>query len=285
MNDPNKIDRVEQASPDLKEGLRRDLRNLIPEAFSEGHLDTEKLKSVLGESADTSPERYSFTWSGKRDAIAMLQAPTRATLVPDRENSVNFDEAQHVFIEGENLEVLKVLYRSYFGCVKMIYIDPPYNTGKDFIYPDDFSDPLDNYLRITGQKNGNGDYESSKVDTSGRVHSAWLSMMYPRLVLARQLLMEDGVLFVSIDDKELGNLVRLLDEVFGEENRVGIISWRNVTDNNPTLINNDNEFIVCYAKDKPTLPESWKSRESDEKELLLKFYTEKKAEGLSAQEI
>src|SRR5581483_6569554 len=240
----NDRERIAPQSPDLREDLRAQLRELVPEAFAEGKLDADKLKALIGEGGDAGPERYSFTWNGKRDAIAMLQVPTRATLVPDRDNSVNFDEAQHVFIEGENLEVLKVLYRSYFGRVKMIYIDPPYNTGNDFIYPDDFADPLDNYLRITGQKNGDGDYTSSQVDKNGRIHSAWLSMMYPRLALARQFLGESGVLFISIDDKELSNLIRLLDEVFGEENRIGLISWRNVTDNNPTLINKDNEFIV-----------------------------------------
>lgn len=278
-------ERVAGASPDLQAELRAQLRALAPEAFAEGKLDAGKLRALLGENGDAGPERYSFSWAGKRDAIAMLQVPTRATLVPDREHSVNFDEAQHVFIEGENLEVLKVLYRSYFGRVKMIYIDPPYNTGNDFIYPDDFADPLDNYLRITGQKNGNGDYTTSQVDKNGRIHSAWLSMMYPRLVLCRQFLCESGVVFISIDDKELSNLTRLLDEVFGEENRVGIICWRNVTDNNPTLINKDNEFVLCYAKDKPSLPEAWKSRQSDEKEMLLKFHRDKESEGLDPKDI
>ena len=129
----------------MRERVREQLRALVPEAFAEGKLDAGKLKALLGENGDAGPERDSFSWSGKRDAIAMLQLPTRATLVPDRSNSVNFDEAQHVFIEGENLEVLKVLYRSYFARVKMIYIDPPYNTGNDFIYSDDFADPLDHY--------------------------------------------------------------------------------------------------------------------------------------------
>jgi adenine-specific DNA-methyltransferase len=156
----------------------------------------------------------------------MLQAPTRATLIPDRANSVDFDDAQHVFIEGENLEVLKVLYRSYFGRVKLIYIDPPYNTGNDFIYPDNFADPLDQYLRLTGQKNGDGDYMTSHPERNGRFHSAWLSMMYPRLSLARQLLREDGALYVTIDDTEIANLILLLDKIFGEDNKVGAIVWQ-----------------------------------------------------------
>jgi adenine-specific DNA-methyltransferase len=215
--DEPQVERIAAQSPDMREELRERLRTLVPEAFAEGKLDANKLKALLGENGDAGPERYSFSWAGKRDAIAMLQLPTRATLVPDRDNSINFDEAQHVFIEGENLEVLKVLYRSYFGRVKMIYIDPPYNTGNDFIYPDDFADPLDHYLRITGQKNGNGDYTTSLVDRNGRIHSAWLSMMYPRLSLARQFLRDDGVIFVSIDDREVHNLRMLMNEVFGPE--------------------------------------------------------------------
>jgi adenine-specific DNA-methyltransferase len=160
------------------------------------------------------PERYSFTWAGKRDAIRLLQAPSRATLVPCPEESVNWDTTRHVFIEGENLEVLKLLYKSYAGRVKMIYIDPPYNTGADFIYPDDFADPLDSYLRVTGQKAENGDLLTSNPETSGRYHSAWLSMMYPRLFLARQFLRDDGLIFVSIDDNEVANLRMLMNDVF-----------------------------------------------------------------------
>ena len=250
----NKLKRTHVASqsPDLRKELRARLRDLVPEAFAEGKLDTAKLRALLGENGDAGPERYSFSWAGKRDAIAMLQVPTRATLAPDRDNSVNFDGASHVFIEGENLEVLKVLYRSYFGRVKMIYIDPPYNTGNDFIYPDDFSDPLDNYLRITGQKNGNGDYTTSQVDRNGRIHSAWLSMMYPRLVLARQFLTEKGLIFVSIDEHEMYNLRMLMDEVFGEENFVSEIVWKKAYGGGAKAkhIVGHHEYILAFAKNK-----------------------------------
>jgi len=140
MNAP---ERVSDSSPEFRGELLARLRDAAPEAFAEGKLDIDKLKALVGDAVETRPERYEFNWAGKRDAIAMLQAPTRATLFPDRAASVDFDDAQHVFIEGENLEVLKVLYRSYFGRVKLIYIDPPYNTGNDFIYPDNFADPLD----------------------------------------------------------------------------------------------------------------------------------------------
>jgi adenine-specific DNA-methyltransferase len=244
-------DKVASESPDLREDLRRGLRALVPEAFAEGRIDAEKLRALLGESGDAGPERYSFSWAGKRDAIAMLQVPTRATLVPDRANSVNFDDAQHVFIEGENLEVLKVLYRSYFGRVKMIYIDPPYNTGNDFIYPDDFSDPLDNYLRITGQKTGEGDYTTSQVDRSGRIHSAWLSMMYPRLAICRQLLRDDGIFFASIDDHEAANFRGLLDGIFGEENFVAQFVWKSRQSEDTraiTGVSTDHEYVLCYRR-------------------------------------
>ncbi len=248
--DEPQIERIAAQSPDIRAELRAQLRALVPEAFAEGKLDAEKLKALLGENGDAGPERYSFSWAGKRDAIAMLQVPTRATLVPNREHSVNFDEAQHVFIEGENLEVLKVLYRSYFGRVKMIYIDPPYNTGNDFIYPDDFADPLDNYLRITGQKNGNGDYTTSQVEKNGRIHSAWLSMMYPRLALARQLLRDDGVIFISIDDNEQHNLREVMNEVFGKENFVATIIWQKYFSPKSTSksISVDHDYILLYAR-------------------------------------
>lgn len=265
-----KAERVLEASPDLRDSLRARLREIVPEAFAEGQLDAGKLKALLGESADTSPERYNFSWNGKRDAISMLQLPTRATLVPDRENSVNFDEAQHVFIEGENLEVLKVLYRSYFGRVKMIYIDPPYNTGKDFIYPDNFADPLDNYLRLTGQKNGDGDYTTSQVDRNGRIHSAWLSMMYPRLVLARQLLRDDGLILISIDDNEAASLRRLMDEVFGEENFVVQLVWEKGRKNDAKLFSVGHEYVLIYAKSLSTIKERqtiWREEKPGAKEI------------------
>jgi adenine-specific DNA-methyltransferase len=171
----NKSDRVARQSPNFQELLRDQLRSLVPEAFSENKLDIAQLRTLLGESSDTVPERYSFSWAGKRDAIAILQAPTRATLIPDHDNSVQFETAEHVFIEGENLEVLKVLYRSYFGRVKMIYIDPPYNKDADVIYRDDFSDPLEHYFRVTGQRSDHGDFTTSEVNKSGRFHSAWLA--------------------------------------------------------------------------------------------------------------
>lgn len=236
--------------PDFIDKRIEQLKTLFPEAVSEGKVDFEKLRQSMGEIVDDRPERYSFTWAGKKDAIRLLQTPSRATLVPVPEESVNFDATRNLFLEGDNLEVLKLLYKSYARRVKMIYIDPPYNTGNDFVYPDDFADPLDTYLEITGQKDSNGNHLSSNTETNGRYHSAWLNMMYPRLFVARQLLREDGVLFVSIDDKEVHNLRILMNEIFGEENLIEEIVWKNKYGSGALTkgFANVHEYILCYGK-------------------------------------
>ncbi len=174
------------------------LRDLMPNIFTEGKIDPDKLRQTAGDLLDERPERFSFNWSGRRDAIRILQNPSRATLVPYPAESEHFDTTQNVFIEGDNLEVLKVIQKSYARRVKMVYIDPPYNTGKDFIYPDNFADPLATYLQLTGQQDADGNLQTSNPETSGRFHSAWLTHIYPRLFVARQILREDGVIFVSI---------------------------------------------------------------------------------------
>jgi adenine-specific DNA-methyltransferase len=221
-----KTESVNKETPDLaKEGVER-LNDLFPEAVAEGKVDFEKLRATLGDVVDDRPERYSFSWAGKRDAIRVLQTPSRATLKPAPKESVDFDSTQNLFIEGDNLEVLKLLYKPYFGRVKMIYIDPPYNTGNDFVYPDNYADPLDTYLKLTDQKDSEGNLLNSNPESGGRYHSAWLSMMYPRLFLARQLLREDGLIFISIDDHEVHNLRLLMNEIFGEENFVDCIVWK-----------------------------------------------------------
>jgi len=194
----SRAQRVAKTSPDLVAEQVERLQAIFPETAAEGKVDWDRLRATLGEIVDGRPERYSFTWAGKQDAIRALQTPSRAALIPCPEESVNWETTQHVFIEGENLEVLKLLYKAYSGRVKMICIDPPYNTGNDFIYPDNYADPLDTYLQLTEQKDSEGNLLTSNPQTSGRYHSAWLSMMYPRLFLARQLLREDGVIFVSM---------------------------------------------------------------------------------------
>ena len=252
IDKPPARERIADLSPDLRAETLARLRAAVPEVFSEGQLDLDRLKALVGGAVEAGDERYTFSWAGRREAMAMLQAPTAATLRPDRAKSVNFDAAQHVFIEGENLEVLKVLYRAYFGRVKLIYIDPPYNTGNDFIYPDNFADPLDHYLRITGQKNGNGDYLTSLPERSGRIYSAWLSMMYPRLALARQILREDGVIFVSLDDHEVHNFRVVANEIFGEENFICTIIWQKMDSpswNDETrFVSNYHDYIVVFAR-------------------------------------
>ncbi len=246
----SKIERIEKESPDLlKESVER-LKELFPGIVSEGKIDLSRLRDIIGDEVDERPERYSFTWAGKRDAIRMLQAPSRATLVPTPEESVNFDQTNNIFIEGENLEVLKLLYKSYAGRVKMIYIDPPYNTGQDFIYPDNFADPLDTYLKLTEQKDSEGNLLTSNPETSGRFHSAWLSMMYPRLFVARQLLREDGVIFISINDNEVYNLRLLMNDIFGEENFLTQFVWHSKKGGGGDVANVvvEHEYILAYAR-------------------------------------
>ncbi len=214
-----------------KEERLKILQSVMPEIFDEGKIDWEKLRAALGEDVNIADERYRLNWAGKSDAFRVMQEPSAATLVPCREESVDFDNTQNIFIEGENMEVLKVLQKSYFGKVKMIYIDPPYNTGNDsFIYPDRFAESREEYMRRVGDKDEDGYMlrdgmfrKNSKEN--GQYHSNWLNMMMPRLYLAKSLLREDGVIFVSIDDNEVHNLRLLMNEVFGEDNFIEIFSW------------------------------------------------------------
>lgn len=246
-----KIERVSRESFNLVQERYQRLKELFPEIFTEGKIDFTKLRATLGDLVDDRPERYLFTWAGKTEAIKSLQTSSWATLIPCPEESIDFDKANHIFIEGENLEVLKLLLKPYFGRVKMIYIDPPYNRGGEFIYRDDYKQPLDAYLKQTGQIDGNGNHMTSKLETNGRYHSAWLSMMYPRLFLARQLLKDDGVIFVSIDDNEVHNLRLLMNEVFGEENAIAILPWKGRGGRqDSTHIAEIHEFVLFYAKNK-----------------------------------
>lgn len=246
-----KTDRVEtQSAHPLDERLEH-LKQLYPEAVTEDGIDFDALRNLLGIEFPQK-ERYQFTWAGKQEAMLSLQKRSKGTLKPVPEESVNWDSTGHLFIEGDNLEVLKLLYKSYFGRVKTIYIDPPYNTGNDFVYPDDYADALKKYLYMTGQTDENGFIQTTDVDLAGRKHSTWLSMMYPRLFLARQLLREDGMLFISIDDNEYTNLVMLLKQVFGEENYVGSL----VIQSNPRgrqlepHIATAHEYVIVFARNK-----------------------------------
>ncbi len=244
-------------SLDITEERLNKLKEILPDAFTEGKIDWEKLQATLGEDIEFKNERYVLNWAGKSDAFRVLQSPTTATLVPCKEESVGFDDTENIFIEGENLEVLKVLQKSYFGKIKMIYIDPPYNTGNDkFIYPDKFSETRDEYLSRIGDKDEETGYMTreglfrTNSKDSGHYHSNWLSMMYPRLFLARNLLKEDGVIFVSIDDNEVHNLKLLMNEVFGEENFVAQIVWKKKTGAGAKTYGfiTLHEYVLCYFK-------------------------------------
>ncbi len=258
-----KLEKITGSSPEAKslditnQNIEQ-LKQLFPDVFSEGKIDFEALRAALGEEIDDSEERYNFTWSGKTKARQIAQTQSTGTLRPSKEESVNWDTTENLFIEGDNLEVLKLLQKSYHKKVKMIYIDPPYNTGKDFVYKDNFHDGLRNYLEQTSQIDSDGNRLSTNSDTSGRYHSDWLSMMYPRLKLARNLLKDDGVIFISIDDVEQGNLRSLCDEVFGEENFVSDIIWQKkfARANDARYFSTMHDHILCYVKS--TAPNGWK---------------------------
>ena len=232
------------------------LRQLLPEVFSEGKIDWEKLKATLGDTINFANERYVLNWAGKSDAFKVLQSPTTKTLAPAKDESVNFDETDNIFIEGENLEVLKVLQKSYFGKVKMIYIDPPYNTGNDsFIYPDKFSESKADYEKRVGDKDEDGYMTKDGMfkknsKENGQYHSNWLNMMMPRLYLAKNLLRQDGVIFIHIDDNEVHNLRLLMNEICGEENFICQITNRS----NPRgsqaskFFAIEHEYILVYCK-------------------------------------
>jgi len=227
-----------------KEALQR-LQSVFPECFVEGELDIDKLLTMCGEYITNDFEKYKFEWHGKGDAMKLAQRRSAACLRPCKEESVNFDTTQNLYIEGDNLEVLKLLQTAYFRQVKMIYIDPPYNTGNDFVYEDDFKDPLAKYIEITSQAT------KSNPETMGRFHTAWLNMVYPRLRLAANLLRDDGVIFISIDDNEVHNLRKLMDEVFGEENFVAQFIWhcrQNKDNRNISGASIDHEYVLCYSK-------------------------------------
>lgn len=245
------IHEVPSHTPDFRTELAEDLARLVPEAVADGRIDVEKLRELLDEdAAHDGRERFGLMWPGKSRALKAAQAPTTATLVPDRENSQDWDATQNVFIEGDNLEVLKILQKHYHGKIKMIYIDPPYNTGNDFIYPDNYREGLQTYLEWTKQVSADGKKLSSNPESAGRYHSNWLNMMYPRLKVARNLLSHDGAIFVSIDDTEHDNLRKLLKEVFGESNEIGTMCVvRSEGGGLARQIVKGHDYLLGFAKD------------------------------------
>ncbi|HDS1172597.1 TPA: site-specific DNA-methyltransferase, partial [Stenotrophomonas maltophilia] len=245
----------EAQSADLVAGNIEQLKALFPELLTEGKdgvaVNVDVLKALVGDATVTdADEKYGLNWHGKRRARQLALTPSTGTLRPCPQDSVDWDTTQNLMIEGDNLEVLKLLQKSYAGKVKLIYIDPPYNTGKDFVYPDNFQDNIKNYLELTGQIEG-GQKISSNTEASGRFHTDWLNMMYPRLKLARNLLKDNGFIFISIDDGEVENLRRACDEIFGEENFVAQLVWKSRVSEDTrakTGVSTDHEYIVCYSR-------------------------------------
>lgn len=242
--------KLDGKTPDLAAENIEQLRQIFPDVFEEGKIDFDKLKQVLGEYVDDEKERYNFTWNGKGKALRLAQTPTTGTLRPCEAESKNWDDTQNLYIEGDNLEVLKLLQKSYHGKIKMIYIDPPYNTGGDFVYPDDFSDSIENYKRITGQVDEGGKKLGTNTEDNGRYHTDWLNMIYPRLRLARNLLSDDGAILISIDDNELDNLIKICSEVFGSSNYVGCISRATgtTTGQDANKIGSSLDYCLVYSK-------------------------------------
>ena len=236
-------DIMDGMSMNLEQANMDKLKAAFPECFAEDKLDIDKLLSLCGEYIDNDFEKYKFEWKGKAESLRLAQKRSTGTLRPCPEDSVNWNTTQNLYIEGDNLEVLKLLQTAYFRKVKMIYIDPPYNTGNDFVYEDDFADPMARYKEVTQQTT------KSNPETMGRFHTNWLNMMYPRLRLASNLLRDDGVIFISIDDNEVTNLRKICDEVFGEENFVAIITREAIKGGSLSKnIRNVHDYILCYAK-------------------------------------
>lgn len=238
------IERVSSQSMDIEKADLEKLRAVFPQCFSEGKLDISKLLALFGQYDDNDFEKYKFEWKGKSECYRIAGKRSTGTLRPCLEESVNFDTTNNIYIEGDNLEVLKLLQSSYYNKVKMIYIDPPYNTGNDFVYEDDFKDPMAKYKEVTQQTT------KSNPETMGRFHTNWLNMMYPRLRLAANLLRDDGVIFISIDENEITNLKKVCNEVFGEENYIGSFIWRKKDGGGQAkeYFVIEHEFIVVYRK-------------------------------------
>lgn len=248
MKKPQKMN---LSSMDIVEEKKERLKEIFPEVFCENKIDFDQLKRVLGEWVETDAERFGLNWPGKADCMKIIQQPSSATLKPVLDESIKFNEAENLFIEGDNLEVLKLLQKSYFGKIKTIYIDPPYNTGKEFIYSDKYGESLKTYLDYTMQTDKSGRKLATNTESDGRYHSNWLSMMYPRLYIARNLLRTDGLIFISIDDREIAHLRQLCDLVFGSENFVTTFLWKKkstTTNVRGAKVSSLTEYIVCYQR-------------------------------------
>lgn len=264
------------------------LKALFPEAFTEGKVSFDVLKQLLGGAVDEREEKYGLNWHGKKAARQIALTLSTGTLRPCPEESVDWDTTQNLMIEGDNLEVLKLLQKPYSGKVKMIYIDPPYNKGKDFVYPDDFRENIKNYQMLTGQVESDGRKITSNTEASGRFHTDWLNMMYPRLKLARNLLREDGVIFISIDDDEVTNLKTMCSEVFGEENFISSLIWEKGRKNDAKLISVGHEYILVFARNKSFFAVNkikWREVKPGAKEILDEYLRLRKFYGANNAEV
>ena len=265
-------------TPDIAEENIAKLKEIFPDVFCEGKVDFEKLQQVLGNYVEDAKERYNFSWNGKGKSLKLAQSPSTGTLLPCKEESKDWDTTENLYIEGDNLEVLKLLQKSYHNKIKMIYIDPPYNTGHDFVYKDNFKDNLQNYLEITGQTDEDGNKLTTNSESNGRYHTDWLNMMYPRLRLARNLLTDDGVIFISIGQAEIHNISKMCDEIYGEDNRISIISRVMKSGSAQGQYFSPNvEYIAVYAKN---ILELEAFREPISEEIIKKLYTSIENEGL-----
>ncbi|MGA4475945.1 site-specific DNA-methyltransferase [Ectopseudomonas chengduensis] len=268
----------EAHSADLKAENLDKLKALFPELITEGPngvaVNQDVLKQLVGDATVTdADEKYGLNWHGKRAARQLALTPSTGTLLPCPNESVDWDTTQNLMIEGDNLEVLKLLQKSYAGKVKLIYIDPPYNTGKDFVYPDNFQDNINNYLELTGQIQS-GAKISSNTESSGRFHTDWLNMIYPRIKLSRNLLTQDGVILVSIDENEIENLLQLMNEIYGEENFISCLTWEKSRKNDAKFFSNGHEYIAVYAKSQSHLREkriTWREEKPGAREIWDKY--------------
>lgn len=274
------MEKIDSKSLNITENNICKLKELFPDAVTEGKIDYDVLRTLLGDEIEERKERYQFTWPGKSESIKIAQAPSSATLRPSKEKSKNWGTTENIYIEGDNLEVLKQLQKTYHGKIKLIYIDPPYNTGGDFVYKDDYVDSISNYIRQTNQN------ASTNPDTSGRYHTDWLSMMYPRLILARNLLSENGVIFISIDDHELYNLKKICDEIYGESNYLAsFIVKNNSAKNQSAFVSVTTEYCLSYTKNYEHLrktEQNWRVKKKGAADIN-RYFQKRKNEGVSLE--
>ncbi|EMB6556419.1 TPA: site-specific DNA-methyltransferase [Serratia liquefaciens] len=289
------MEKLKMHSPNLTQDNIARIRDLFPGCVTEAKgedgsvklaVDFDQLRQELADSIVEGPqERYHLNWPGKREALLMANAPIAKTLRPVREESVDFDTTKNLFIEGDNLDALKLLQETYLGKVKMIYIDPPYNTGKDFVYRDNFSETTEDYFSHSLQTDEIGNRLVANRDSNGRFHSVWLSSLYSRLIIARNLLRQDGVVIISIDEVEHSNLRRLCDEIFGSQNFCGEIVWKNSSKNDQSFISVQHEYFVVYVRDKQANSGEWLEKKQGLDEIYKAFEGFKKDFGFDWKKI